>query len=60
MKFEISKGTFRRSQAETYQEIYDLWIVQYEKAVEESMFTKTAGLFRNHILPEIGQNKIEK
>lgn len=60
IKLEISKGTFRRSQAETFQEIYDLWIVQYEKTVEESTFTKTAGLFRNHILPEIGQYKIEK
>lgn len=60
MKLEISKGTFRRSQAETYLEIYDLWIVQYEKTVEESTFTKTVGLFRNHILPEIGQYKIEK
>src|SRR5690606_15144642 len=60
MKLEISKGTFRKTQAETYQEVYDLWIVQYEKTVEESTFAKTTGLFRNHILPEIGQYKIEK
>ena len=60
IKLEISNGTFRRTQAETYQEVYDLWIVQYEKTVEESTFSKTAGLFRNHILPEIGQYKIEK
>jgi len=60
MKLEISNGTFRKTQAETYQEVYDLWIVQYEKTVEESSFVKTAGIFRNHILPEIGQYKIEK
>lgn len=60
IKLEISKGTFRKTQAETYQEIYELWIKQYEKTVEESTFMKTTGIFRNHILPALGQYKIEK
>ncbi|QSB10855.1 site-specific integrase [Lysinibacillus fusiformis] len=60
IKLEISKGTFRKVQAETYQDIYDLWIRQYEKIVEESTFVKTEGIFRNHILPHLGLYKIDK
>ncbi|WP_421924960.1 tyrosine-type recombinase/integrase [Lysinibacillus capsici] len=60
IKLEISKGTFRKVQAETYQDIYDLWIRQYEKTVEESTFVKTEGIFRNHILPHFGLYKIDK
>lgn len=60
IKLEIDKGTFRKEQVETYQEIYDLWVIQYEKTVEESSFVKTTGIFRNHILPAMGAYKIEK
>lgn len=41
-------------------ELYDLWIVQYEKTVEESTFVKTRGYFKNHILPAMGSYKIDK
>jgi len=60
IKLEISKGSFRKQQAETYQDVYDLWIIQYEKYVEESTFIKTTGIFRNHILPALGNYKIDK
>ncbi|KOP69984.1 integrase [Lysinibacillus sp. FJAT-14745] len=60
IKLEISKGSFRKQQAETYQDVYDLWIIQYEKRVEESTFVKTTGIFRNHILPALGNYKIDK
>jgi integrase len=60
IKLEISKGTFKKRQVETYADIYELWIIQYEKTVEESTFIKTIGIFRNHILPALGAYKIEK
>lgn len=60
IKLDISKGSFRKQQAETYQDVYDLWIIQYEKYVEESTFIKTTGIFRNHILPALGNYKIDK
>ncbi|WP_223553873.1 site-specific integrase [Lysinibacillus sphaericus] len=60
MKLEIANGTFRKTQAETYQDVYDLWVTQYEKTVEESTFVKTIGIFRNHILPAIGAYKVDK
>lgn len=58
IKLEVSNGTYRKQQAETYQEVYDLWIAQYEKTVEESTFVKTTAIFRNHILPVMGDYKI--
>jgi len=60
LKVEISKGTFRKKQLETYQDIYDLWVNHYENTVEESTFVKTTRIFKNHILPALGAYKIEK
>lgn len=60
LKVEISKGTFRKKQLETYQDIYDLWVNHYENTVEESTFVKTTRIFKNHILPAMGAYKIEK
>lgn len=60
LRLEIDNGTFRKVVAETFQDMYDLWIVQYEKTVEESTFVKTIGIFKNHISPAMGAYKIEK
>ncbi|WP_342503475.1 hypothetical protein [Lysinibacillus sp. FSL L8-0126] len=40
--------------------MYDLWIIHYEKIVEESTFIKTLGYLINHILPSLGNYRIEK
>lgn len=60
IKLQVSEGTYKQKSAETYQEVFDLWITQYEKTVEESTFVKTAGYFKNHILPAMGNYRIEK
>lgn len=60
IKLEVANGTYKQERAETYQEVYALWVAQYEKTVEESTFLKTTGIFRNHILPAMGAYKIEK
>lgn len=60
IKIQVAEGTYRSVHAEIYQELYDLWIVQYEKTVEESTFVKTRGYFKNHILPAMGSYKIDK
>ncbi|MFJ8263383.1 tyrosine-type recombinase/integrase [Rummeliibacillus sp. NPDC094406] len=60
IKLEISNGTYQKQQPETYQDIYELWLKQYEKTVEESTFVKTTGIFKNHILPAMHSYKIEK
>ncbi|RPJ94086.1 site-specific integrase [Rummeliibacillus sp. TYF005] len=60
IKLEIENGTFFKQIAETYFDVYNLWIKQYEKTVEESTFVKTTGIFRNHILPAMSDYKVEK
>ncbi|MFJ7935537.1 tyrosine-type recombinase/integrase [Sporosarcina sp. NPDC096371] len=60
IQLDVANGTYQQERPETYQEVYDLWVTQYEKTVEESSFVKTTGLFRNHILPSMGTYKIEK
>ncbi|MFI2131876.1 tyrosine-type recombinase/integrase [Lysinibacillus fusiformis] len=60
LKLDVANGTYKKKRAETYQEVYDLWVVQYENTVEESTFVKTTGIFKNHILPKMGKYKIEK
>lgn len=60
LKLEIANGQYKKVQAETYREVYELWVKTYEKTVEESTFVKTTGIFRNHILPAMGDYKIDK
>ncbi|MEK4521140.1 site-specific integrase [Psychrobacillus sp. FSL W7-1493] len=60
IKLDVANGTYQQERAETYVEIYDLWVKQYEKTVEESTYVKTTGVFKNHILPAMGAYKIEK
>lgn len=60
IKLEVANGTYQQERAETYQEVYDLWVKQYEKTVEESTYVKTTGVFKNHILPAMSAYKIEK
>lgn len=60
LQLEIDNGTFRKRTAETYQDMYELWIEQYKNTVEASTFVKTISIFKNHILPSMGKYKIEK
>lgn len=60
IKLKIDNGTFFKQVAETYLDVYNLWVKHYEKTVEESTFVKTTGIFRNHILPAMSDYKVEK
>lgn len=60
LKLEVDRGTFNKVVVETYKDIYNLWVVQYEKTVEESTFIKTTRIFKNHILPTLEIYKIDK
>lgn len=56
IKLEVNKDTFRKIQAETFEDVFNLWINLYEKTVEQSTFAKTSTIFKNHILPLLGEN----
>lgn len=58
IQLQIANGTFNKRVIETYQEVYNLWVEQYEYTVQESTFVKTTGIFKNHILPSLGEYKI--
>lgn len=60
IKIQIAKGEFRKEKVETFQDVYNLWLLQYENSVEESTYVKTTTLFNTHILPSIGEFKIDK
>lgn len=55
---EIKNGTFGKVAKDTYREVYDLWIENYENTVEDSTFLKTTRIFQNHILPAFGDYRI--
>jgi hypothetical protein len=60
LQLEVYSGTYKKRQPETYRDIYELWIEHYQNTVEESTFMKTKNIFKNHILPEMGDYKIDK
>jgi len=60
IQLEIDNGTFGKKVVETYEDVYKLWIEQYENKVEESTFEKTNRYFKHHILPSLGKYKIDK
>ena len=60
LQLEVYSGTYKKRQSETYHDIYEMWIEHYQNTVEESTFVKTKSIFKNHILPEMGDYKIDK
>ncbi|WP_255507989.1 site-specific integrase [Lysinibacillus sp. BW-2-10] len=60
LQVEIKNGTFKKQQFETYQDIYNMWVNHYETTVQDSTFLKTTRIFNNHILPAMGQYKVDK
>lgn len=60
LQIEIDNGEFRKKSVNTFIDIYNLWIEQYKNTVQESTFVKTKGIFKNHILPSLGEYKIDK
>lgn len=60
LKVAFENGEYKRRALNTYQDIYNQWILTYEKTVEESTFVKTIGIFRNHILPAMANYRIDK
>lgn len=60
LQVEINKGTYKKKAIETYQDLYDMWVNHYENTVQDSTFLKTTRIFNNHILPAMGQYKVDK
>lgn len=60
LQVEIIDGEFKNQQLETYRDVYLQWIENYENTVQDSTFLKTLRIFELHILPAMGDYRIEK
>ncbi|WP_153731842.1 site-specific integrase [Sporosarcina obsidiansis] len=60
IKLEVSKGTYKKRSYETYREMYEAWVETYKNNIEENTLNKTLKYFEHHILPEIGDYRIEQ
>lgn len=43
---ELRKGTYKKDTAETYLDIYNIWIEHYENTVQDSTFLKLGQLLK--------------
>lgn len=61
LAIEINERGFNgpKQVSSTFEEVYDLWLKQYELTVKESTFHKTVRIFENHIIPELGDMNIQ-
>lgn len=60
IEFEYQQKKKVEKVPHTYQEVYDIWIVAYEKTVKESTFAKTEEQFKLHILPVFKNMYVDK
>lgn len=60
LQTEIENSGFRQVERMTFQQIYDLWVVNYELTVKESTFVKQTEQYRLHILPFFGSRMMDK
>lgn len=60
LQTEIENSGFRQAEKMTFQQVYDLWVVNYELTVKESTFVKQTELYRLHVLPYFGHRMLDK
>lgn len=53
---ELSK----KEKPKTYEEVYDAWMIEYEKTVRGSTLLKTKRIFKNHVLDALGDTYISE
>ena len=55
-----SFNTDVKEKPKTYQEVYDAWMIEYEKTVRGSTLLKTKRIFKNHVLDALGDTYISE
>lgn len=59
IKLELAnKGTMNKENNILFSDTYQEWYQGYINTVRESTYARTAGMFKNHILPEFGNKRI--
>lgn len=61
VKLDFENGTLdQENKSLTYGQVYQEWLEVYRKTVKESTCFKTEYLFKQHILPVLGELKVQK
>ncbi|WP_164505135.1 tyrosine-type recombinase/integrase [Companilactobacillus hulinensis] len=60
LELEFSKRGFNQLSTSTFEEVYKKWFETYKTTVKESTYSKTEEHFTLHILPEIGNIRIDR
>lgn len=60
LQLDYEQNGLEKRRSYTYEEIYLEWFDQYKNTVKESTYVKTQRIFKNHILPSLGNLKIDK
>lgn len=59
LKLEVAnKGKLEKENNISFEQVYKEWYQEYINTVRESTYARTAGMFKNHILPEFGDKRI--
>lgn len=49
-----------KKESQTFSEVYDLWLEEYESLVKPSTLLSTEQIFKHHIIPSFGELKIDE
>ncbi|WP_407634483.1 tyrosine-type recombinase/integrase [Lactiplantibacillus plantarum] len=60
LQLEFQEHGLRKIVISTYNDVYQLWVVEYKNTVKESTYVKTVGYFKHHILPAFGNLQIKR
>lgn len=58
LELSISQGDFHQESNILFRQVYEQWYQGYINTVRVSTYCRTAGMFENHILPELGNKRI--
>ena len=50
---------YNKRRLETYSDVYELWLEQYQNQVRESTCKQVEGIFNNNIIPALGHYRID-
>ncbi|MGW7932117.1 site-specific integrase [Staphylococcus xylosus] len=59
LQTQINENGLTRNDITTFNELYELWLQQYKPTVKESSYKQVKSIFRNNILPLLGDKKLK-
>ncbi|WP_028125169.1 site-specific integrase [Eremococcus coleocola] len=60
LKLEIDKSGFSSAKKLTFSQVYNLWLVEHHNTVKPGTYATTKRYARLHILPRIGNTKVDR